>query len=114
MDLPLTTWDSDAAAIVVQGAADMLGWILLAQFALFLALALLFRNTVVVRRFWCPTTGRDVEVTFEQRPLAVLPARLAVKRCTAWNPPEAIGCDRRCTKPEYRLPSAPPLLRLAP
>jgi len=109
MEMLLERWDSDAV-VVVQGAADVMSWILLAQFGLFLALALLVRNTMVVRRFWCAVAHRDVEVMFERPPLALPPGRLAVRRCSACEPASAISCDRHCVEADHRLPCAPPVL----
>ena len=111
MEMLLERWTGDAAA-VVQGAADMISWILLAQLVLTLALALLVRNTLLVRRFWCALAHREVEVLFERPPLAIPPGRLAVRRCSACDPPSAIGCERRCEQAEHRLPCAPPIFDL--
>jgi hypothetical protein len=59
------------------------------------------------RAFWCPYRGRDVEVEFEE---TVWQGELCdVDRCTAFDPPSAVDCDKKCV----RLRSLPPRRRQA-
>ncbi len=46
------------------------------------------------RAFWCPFRERDVAVQFQE---TVWDAALRdVERCSAFSPPTAIGCDKKC------------------
>jgi len=67
---------------------------------------------LVRRRFWCASRGRDVEVDFVERGLPGLPSGVGVQGCSAFDPPTAIGCRRRCLDPAYRRqwPPAWPVL----
>ena len=113
MDLPLELLEGDLTAMV-QALVDFLTWVLLGQLTLMLlALALLSQRPAVVRRFWCALRARDVEVAYARNTLRLLGAPFTVRCCSAFDSPTAITCDRRCVHAEYRLPSAPPLLRLA-
>ncbi len=57
----------------------------------------------VTRAFWCPF--RDRAVTAEFREDAWDGTRLAVKQCSAFSPPTAITCEKRCLY-LHKLPSA--------
>jgi len=103
-------WEGDFAVALVQAFADLFSWVLLAQFAALLVLAVLARNPALVRRFWCAVAARDVEVVFARAALPVLRPALTVRCCSAFDPPTAIACDRRCVNGERRLPAAPPAL----
>ena len=56
----------------------------------------------VRRRFWCAWSGRDVEVEFLTRGLPGFRSVVAVRRCTAFEPPEAVVCPQRCLNPAFR------------
>jgi hypothetical protein len=67
--------------------------------ALALALLALFGGMAGVtrlatRRFWCPFRARNVSVEF--REAAWDGQRVDVSRCSAFSPPTAITCGKRC------------------
>jgi hypothetical protein len=64
---------------------------------------------ILRRAFWCPLLGQEVEVDFARTQW--LGESSAVLRCSAFDPPEAVTCGRRCAAPAYRAqwPSALPL-----
>jgi len=56
------------------------------------------------RRFRCAWSGRDAEVEFIVR-VRGLPGPgpiVGVRTCSAWDPPTAIECQRRCLDPAFR------------
>jgi hypothetical protein len=55
------------------------------------------------RVFWCSMAAQEVEVAFAERGGAGA-RREAVVRCTAFDPPTAVGCRRACLDPTYRRP----------
>lgn len=113
MDWPVELFEGDPT-VLVQAIVDMVTWVFLAQLAVLLVgLAVLWRRPAVVRRFWCAVGARDVEVAFARDALALLGAPLRVHSCSAFDPPEAITCDRRCETAGCRLPTQPPRLGLA-
>ena len=113
MDWPVELLEGDLTALV-QAVVDLLTWVLLGQLAvLLLALALLSPRPAVIRRFWCALRARDVEVVFARNDRPLLGAPLTVRCCSAFDPPAAITCDRRCVKAEYRLSAPPPILGIA-
>lgn len=54
--------------------------------------AALWRNRT--SSFWCPSRGQAVTCEFRER--TTDDRRVAVNWCTAFTPPEAIGCSKRC------------------
>ena len=113
MEWPVEFRDADLT-VLVQAIADLFTWVLLAQLAvLLLCLLVLSQRSAVVRRFWCALRARDVEVVFERNALPLLGAPLTVRCCSAFDPPDAVTCDRRCERAGYRLPAPPPLLGIA-
>ena len=113
MDWPVELLEGELT-VLVQAMVDLLTWVLLGQLAVLLtALALLSQRPAVIRRFWCALRARDVEVAFGRNDRAVLGAPLTVRCCSAFEPPAAITCDRRCVKAEYRQPVPPPILGIA-
>jgi nucleotide-binding universal stress UspA family protein len=56
----------------------------------------------VRRRFWCASSGRDVEVDFVERGIPGFPTSVAVTGCSAFEPPTAIDCQRRCADVAFR------------
>jgi hypothetical protein len=58
----------------------------------------------VTARFWCGWSGREVEVEFLTRGVPGFRSPVAVRRCSAFEPPEAIECPRRCLDATYRRP----------
>jgi hypothetical protein len=56
----------------------------------------------VHRRFWCPLVRREVEVEFATRGWLGLRRPAAVRRCSVFNPSEAVHCDRRCVEASFR------------
>lgn len=63
------------------------------------------------RRFWCDWCARDVEAEFEEEGLPGFRRSVAVRSCTAFDPPAAIECPRRCLDPTYRKPFPSPVFR---
>jgi hypothetical protein len=53
-------------------------------------------NRVVTRSFWCPFRRRDVSADFQEDAWDGRP--LDVARCTAFEPPSAISCDKACLR----------------
>jgi hypothetical protein len=81
------TWLSASAAGAIVLALVIAGLVSLA------------RPGTAMRRFWCPVAERDVEVEFGTRGFG----RLAmVKRCTAFEDPGAVACERRCLDARFR------------
>lgn len=61
-------------------------------------------------RFWCALQGREVEVEFEEHGPPGLRQAVGVKRCSAFDPPTAVACERRCLDDGVRrqwLPALP-------
>ncbi|HEX9818726.1 MAG TPA: hypothetical protein VGD07_03830 [Methylomirabilota bacterium] len=54
-------------------------------------------NRAVTRSFWCPFRRRDVSAEFQEDAWDDRP--LDVTRCTAFEPPSAITCDKACLHP---------------
>lgn len=59
--------------------------------------------------FWCALTERDVEVEFVVRGILGLRRSCGVTSCTAFNPPTAVACGRRCLDSAFRRQWLPPL-----
>jgi hypothetical protein len=110
MEWPMEPWEGDLAVAMVQAMADMISWVLIAQLALLLGVAVLARHPVVVRRFWCAVASRDVEVVFARKLLPLLRPALTVQCCSAFDPPAAVACDRGCVNADRRQPAPPPAL----
>jgi nucleotide-binding universal stress UspA family protein len=64
---------------------------------------------VVGRHFWCGLSGRDVEVEFVERGLPGIRWDRTVRSCTAFDPPTAVECHRRCVDAGFRQQWAPAL-----
>jgi hypothetical protein len=109
-----TEWDGNQAW--VQSAAEGLGWGILLWAAVagtILILAPLAGATIFRRRrFWCSPAGGAVEVEFEEYRLAGRHGAVAVRSCSAFDPPCDVRCSRSCLKPELRvaLPNSLPLV----
>lgn len=88
-----------------------------AQFAAFLGIVLLLvmtRSSGRRRGFWCALAQREVEVEFSERGLPGFRRAVGVKRCSAFDPPEAIECRRQCLDASFReqwQPAMPPRAR---
>ena len=54
------------------------------------------------RRFPCARSGRDAEVEFVVRGLPGLGPVVGVRSRSAWDPPTAVECQRRCLDPAFR------------
>jgi hypothetical protein len=54
------------------------------------------------RRFWCAFQRREVEVEFEDNGPPGLRQPVAVRRCSAFDPPTAVACARRCLDVGFR------------
>ena len=59
--------------------------------------------------FWCAIAERDVEVEFTARGIPGLRGPGAVERCSAFDPPTAISCSRRCLDATFRRQWQPDL-----
>jgi hypothetical protein len=86
-----------------QGIADALGWGVLLALVLLLPGIVLFTRVIRRRRLWCAQRRREVEVVLDERGLPGFRHAVAVRRCSAFDPPTAITCRRRCLHPEYQL-----------
>jgi nucleotide-binding universal stress UspA family protein len=62
---------------------------------------------LVHRRFWCPWSRREVEVTFVERGLPGLSRAVSVDGCSAFDPPSAVACQRSCVDATLRRPWLP-------
>jgi hypothetical protein len=91
--------------IIVIAMAVALGLFLLAAFGVFPGFL-----RIVTRSFWCPFRNR--RVTAEFREDAWDGKRLEVTRCSAFDPPTAIDCERLCLGLK-RLPGAPGVVGVA-
>ncbi|HEV8310281.1 MAG TPA: universal stress protein [Methylomirabilota bacterium] len=72
------------------------------------------RGRVVRRRFWCASRRRDVEVEFVERGLPGFAVAVAVRSCSAFDPPTAIDCRRQCADAAFRRQWEPPLPLYSP
>ena len=81
---------------------DALAWATLAAFFVLVPLVVLFTRALRRRRFWCPEAQREVEVELEECGLPGLRWSAAVRRCSVFDPPTAVACQRRCLDPEFR------------
>lgn len=61
-------------------------------------------TTVRKRSLWCSLLGREVEVELVERGLAGFRRTVGVRSCTAFDPPEAVACQRCCLDETYRRP----------
>lgn len=72
------------------------------------------REDVRSRRFFCLACRAEVEVELVERGLPGLREAVAIRRCTAFDPPTAVACARRCLDPTFRrlwAPGEPPAVR---
>ncbi len=60
------------------------------------------------QHLWCSVVRREVEVDFEVRGVSGLRMPVAIRRCSAFDPPAAITCSRRCLDADHRR-LGPPL-----
>jgi hypothetical protein len=88
--------------------SDLLGWALLSALLLLALSITASPPTTLRRRFWCPASRREVEVEFEERGWLWLRRAVAVRTCSVFDPPTAVGCRRRCLEPAFRQLHAPP------
>jgi len=98
MDWPFGGLDPDIVAGSVRDITDGLSWALL----LLLPLVVLFCRAIRRRHFWCAHSRREAEVELEERGLPGFRWTAAVKSCTVFDPPTAVGCSRRCLEAEFR------------
>jgi len=104
-------WPDEAVATAwTQGIADALGWGVLLSLLFLFPLVVLFSRAIRRRRFWCAQSGREVEVELEERGLPGFRRAVAVRSCSVFDPPAAIGCRRRCLDADFRRPWEPALL----
>lgn len=75
--------------IIVLAAATALALFLLAAFGAFPGVI-----RTVTRAFWCPFLNRRVTAEFQEEAWDGKPVE--VTRCTAFAPPTAITCEKRC------------------
>ncbi|MBI4635771.1 MAG: hypothetical protein HY727_05425 [Candidatus Rokubacteria bacterium] len=61
------------------------------------------------RHFWCALAQREVEVELERAGLAGFWDTVAVRSCTAFDPPSAVACARRCLDASFRRQWEPAL-----
>lgn len=105
----------EAEAIVLGSGATLVeglaGFFVVAQLVTLLVLvvlvlgserALLFGATRRHRVFRCPLMQREVEVEFEEHRCLGVRCSAAVKSCTGFEEPTAIGCRRACVDSAFR------------
>lgn len=102
MDWPFGGLDADIVAGSVRDITDGLSWALLGALLLLFPLVVLFYRATRRRHFWCAHSRREAEVEFEERGLPGFRWMAAVKSCTVFDPPTAVGCSRRCLEAEFR------------
>jgi hypothetical protein len=85
-----------AAGGWTQAIADAMAWASIAALLLLVPLLVLFTQAVRRRQFWCVGRHREVEVEFEERGLPGLRRAVAVRSCSAFEPPTAVTCRRGC------------------
>lgn len=97
-------WGSEAIQeTVVQGVAELFAYVAFIVAALLLlSLALLVTQAVRRRRFYCAPSGLDVEVQFDERGLPGMRRSVGVLSCSAFEPPNAVRCSRRCLDEDVR------------
>ena len=66
------------------------------------SLALLVTQAVRRRRFYCAPSGLEVEVQFDERGLPGMRRPVGVLSCSAFEPPNAVRCSRRCLDEDVR------------
>ena len=105
MEEPLRAWDDGMREAWIQGVqslATALGWGTLVALLVLVPLILVFSRMIHWRRFWCALSGRDVQVEFEEAGVPGLSWASVVRSCSAFDPPTAITCDRRCVDARFR------------
>ncbi len=99
-------WDPQARAWV-EAMSEAYGWVLLAWAGGFVVLLLLLTLLFVPearRRFWCVAAQRAVEVVFEEYGLPGRRRPVAVRNCSAFDPPTAVRCQCACLSGAGRVP----------
>jgi hypothetical protein len=89
-------WEGLAGAGILAGLAVALGGIVMASC-----------RTRRPQRFWCPSTGRDVEVLVEEWGPPRFRQTLRVVQCSVFEPGAAITCRRACRDTACRRLSPP-------
>ena len=113
MDWPMLGTEWEAGDVLVQNPADGIWWVLVI-WALTAALVLLVTQLVVGpalrrRHFVCAQAGREVEVEFVESGLAGFRRMVAVRSCSAFDPPSAVQCRRACLDRDVRIQLPLPL-----
>ncbi len=113
MDWPAGLSAAEVREVWVQGFTDVLAWGLVVALLFLFPLVVLFSRTTRCRGFWCARSGREVEVEFEEHGLPGFRRAVAVKRCSVFEPSNAVGCGRRCLDADFRRqwPAALPIER---
>ena len=102
MDWPVG-WEGGSEEALAQLTADLLAFsaIVVAVLLLF-SLGLTLSQPARRRHFYCAASGREVEVEFEERGLPGLRRAVAVRACSAFDPPQSVRCQRRCLDEDVR------------
>ena len=112
MDIPMEMvastlameWDALTQALWT----GLVAWVVFAILAVAIgAVVMASCRTYRQRRFWCRSTGRDVEVLFEEWGPPSFRQTLRVVQCSAVEPGAALACRRACRDRECRSLSAP-------
>jgi hypothetical protein len=103
--------DEVVAAGWTQAMADAMAWGSIAALLLLVPLLVLFSRAVRQRHFWCLVRRRDVEVEMEERGLPGLRRAVAIRSCSAFEPPTAVTCRRSCLEHDCRRLYEPMLSR---
>lgn len=60
------------------------------------------RGGSTCRTFWCALKDQGVEVEFRTKRSLGFPRLVSVKRCSAFDEPDRVACDRRCLDSKFR------------
>ncbi|HUF35573.1 MAG TPA: hypothetical protein VMN37_06460 [Gemmatimonadales bacterium] len=105
-------WDDQMREAWIQGVqslADAFGWATLIALIILVPLVVIFARMIHRRRFWCGLSERDVEVEFEESGFPGFSWASVVRSCSAFDPPTAVTCERRCVDAGFRRRCAPAL-----
>ncbi len=97
-------WGNEAIQeTVLQGVAELFAYLAIVVAVLLLfSLALLVTQSERRRRFYCAPSGLEVEVNFDERGVPGMRRPVGVLSCSAFEPPNAVRCARRCLDEDVR------------
>jgi hypothetical protein len=97
-------WGNEAIQeTMLQGVAELFAYLAIVVAVLLLvSLALFITQSERRRRFYCAPSGLEVEVKFDERGLPGMRRTVGVLSCSAFEPPDAVRCPRRCLDEDVR------------